>query len=219
MRQRILLTSGGNQRKWIICFDNSTDMAKVIGLTGGIGSGKSRVAEAFTALGVPCYIADNEAKNIMVENAEVKKKITALFGEKAYVNTALNRAFISGVVFNDPDKLAALNGIVHPAVGQHFSHWLSLQTYPYVIKEVAILFETGGQAYVDKSLLITAPKELRIQRVMERDGCSKEDILARMANQWEDAERITLADFVLHNDDWSTTAQKIQMLHSRFLAL
>ena len=102
---------------------------------------------------------------------------------------------------------------------RHFAHWLTLQDAPYIIKEVAILFETGGQAFVDKSLLITAPLEVRIQRVMERDGCSKEAVLARIDNQWNDEQRISLADFVLENIDWRTTEQQIQVLHSRFLSL
>ena len=149
------------------------------------------------------------------------QKIQDLFTESVHTNDSkLNRKKIAELVFNAPDKLEQLNAIVHPEVQLHFQNWLKEHNdFSFVIKEVAILFETGGHAYVDKSLLITAPKELRIQRVMERDGCTKEDILARMANQWEDAERIALADFVLHNDDWSTTAQQIQLLHSRFLAL
>ena len=194
-------------------------MTKIIGLTGGIGSGKSRVAKAFSALGVPCYIADMEAKKIMIENADVKMKIIALFGEKAYINELLNRPFIGDIVFKNPDKLAALNGIVHPAVAEHFAHWLPLQIFPYVIKEVAILFETGGHTQVNKTLLITAPKQLRIQRVMQRDGCTKEGVITRMANQWEDEQRIPLADFVLNNVDWKTTLQQIELLHSRFLSL
>lgn len=194
-------------------------MTKIIGLTGGIGSGKSRVAKAFSALGVPCYIADMEAKKIMIENADVKMKIIALFGEKAYINELLNRPFIGDIVFKNPDKLSALNGIVHPSVAEHFAQWVALQTFPYVIKEVAILFETGGHAHVNKSLLITAPKELRIQRVMERDDCTEKEVLVRMANQWEDEQRIPLADFVLNNVDWKTTIQQIELLHSRFLSL
>ena len=194
-------------------------MTKIIGLTGGIGSGKSRVAKAFSALGVPCYIADMEAKKIMIENADVKMKIIALFGEKAYINELLNRSFIGDIVFKNPDKLSALNGIVHPAVAEHFAQWVALQTFPYVIKEVAILFETGGHAHVNKSLLITAPKELRIQRVMERDDCTEKEVLVRMANQWEEEQRIPLADFVLNNVDWKTTLQQIELLHSRFLSL
>ena len=194
-------------------------MTKIIGLTGGIGSGKSRVASAFAALGVPCYIADKEAKKLMQESPEVKQKLSALFGDKAYQDEKLNRTHIGDIVFRDPEKLKALNAIVHPAVGRHFAHWLALQDAPYVIKEVAILFETGGQAFVDKSLLITAPLEVRIQRVMERDGCSKEAVLARIDNQWNDEQRISLADFVLENIDWRTTEQQIQVLHSRFLSL
>ncbi len=194
-------------------------MAKIIGLTGGIGSGKSKVASAFAALGVPCYIADSEAKKLMQASPEVKEKLIALFGTEAYQDNVLNRTHIGDIVFHDPEKLKALNTIVHPAVGKHFAHWLTLQQAPYVIKEVAILFETGGQAFVDKSLLVTAPLELRIERVMQRDGCTKEAVLARINNQWKDEQRIPLADYVLENIDWSSTNQQIQALHNRFLSL
>jgi len=194
-------------------------MTKIIGLTGGIGSGKSRIAKAFSSLGVPCYIADMEAKKIMVENVDVKKKIIALFGEMAYNNKKLNRGYIGNIVFKNSDMLTALNGIVHPAVAEHFAHWLSLQIFPYVIKEVAILFETGGHTQVNKTLLITAPKQLRIQRVMQRDGCTKEGVITRMANQWEDEQRIPLADYVLNNVDWNISLQQIELLHSQFLSL
>ena len=118
-------------------------MPKTIGLTGGIGSGKSRVVSVFIALGVPCYIADQAAKKIMINNAMVMEQTIDLFGEKTYDQNGLNRAYIGELVFKDPQKLAALNAIVHPVVAQDFSRWVSQQDYPYVIKEVAILFETG----------------------------------------------------------------------------
>lgn len=194
-------------------------MPKVIGLTGGIGSGKSRVAEVFLSLGVPCYIADKAAKRLMVEDSKLKQAIIELFGEAAYSNHTLNRKHIGEIVFHDTSKLAALNAIVHPAVGKDFEQWLSLQNASYVIKEVAILFETGGHNFVDKSVLVTAPKALRIARVMERDNCSEAEVLARMANQWEDEKRIPLADYVLENIEWSTTQKTIQSLHQTFLTL
>ena len=149
-------------------------MPKIIGLTGGIGSGKSRVVSVFIALGVPCYIADQAAKKLMINNAMVKQQILDLFGEKAYDQNGLNRAYIGELVFKDPEKLKALNAIVHPAVAQDFSEWVSQQDCPYVIKEVAILFETGGYKAVDQSLLITAPNEVRLQRAMQRDQITKE---------------------------------------------
>lgn len=194
-------------------------MPKIIGLTGGIGSGKSRVVDSFTALGVPCYIADLAAKKLMVDNATVKQQIIDLFSEKAYDKNELNRAYIGELVFKDPQKLAALNAIVHPAVAQDFSIWLAQQNYPYVIKEVAILFETGGYKAVDQSLLITAPKEIRLQRAMQRDQSTKEEVLARMNNQWEDKQRLPLASHVIENLAWKDTEKEIKRLHKYFLSL
>ena len=194
-------------------------MPKIIGLTGGIGSGKSRVVGSFTALGVPCYIADLAAKKLMVDNATVKQQIIDLFSEKAYDKNELNRAYIGELVFKDPQKLAALNAIVHPAVAQDFSIWLAQQNYPYVIKEVAILFETGGYKAVDQSLLITAPKEIRLQRAMQRDQSTKEEVLARMNNQWEDEQRLPLATHVIENLVWKDTVKEIKRLHKYFLSL
>lgn len=194
-------------------------MPKIVGLTGGIGSGKSRVVEVFTALGVPCYIADQAAKKIMVDNATVKQQIIDLFGEKAYDQNGLNRAYIGELVFKTPQKLAALNAIVHPAVAQDFSLWVIQQDHPYVIKEVAILFETGGYKAVDQSLLITAPKEVRLQRAMKRDQSTKEEVLARMNNQWEDEQRIPLASHVIENLVWKDTEKEIKRLHKYFLSL
>jgi len=194
-------------------------MPKIIGLTGGIGSGKSRVVEVFTTLGVPCYIADQAAKKLMINNAMVKQQIKDLFGEKAYNQNGLNRTYIGELVFKDPEKLKALNAIVHPAVAQDFSEWVSQQDCPYVIKEVAILFETGGYKAVDQSLLITAPKEVRLQRAMQRDQITKEEVLARMNNQWEDEQRLPLASHVIKNLAWKDTEKEIKRLHKYFLSL
>lgn len=194
-------------------------MPKIIGLTGGIGSGKSRVVAVFTALGVPCYMADEAAKNLMSNNTTVQQQMIALFGESTYNHNGLNRAYIGEIVFNDPQILAALNAIVHPAVAQDFSEWVTQQDYPYLIKEVAILFETSGYKAVDQSLLITAPKEVRLQRAMLRDKTTKEAILARMNNQWEDEQRIPLAQHVIHNIDWEETETEVKRLHEYFLSL
>ena len=194
-------------------------MPKTIGLTGGIGSGKSRVVSVFIALGVPCYIADQAAKKIMINNAMVMEQTIDLFGEKTYDQNGLNRAYIGELVFKDPQKLAALNAIVHPVVAQDFSRWVSQQDYPYVIKEVAILFETGGYKAVDQSLLITAPKEVRLQRAMKRDQSTKEEVLARMNNQWEDEQRLPLATHVIENLAWKDTEKEIKRLHKYFLSL
>jgi dephospho-CoA kinase len=194
-------------------------MPKIIGLTGGIGSGKTRVVKVFSDLGVPCYIADNAAKELMAKQASLIKQIKDLFGAKAYNTQGLNRAYIGEVVFSDPQKLQALNAIVHPAVAKDFSLWLALQKAPYVIKEVAILFETGGYKAIDQTLLITAPKEVRLQRAMQRDQVAKEVILARMNHQWEDEQRIPLANHIINNDIWEETLKEIKRLHTYFLSL
>ena len=194
-------------------------MTKIIGLTGGIGSGKSRVVKLFESLNVPCYIADIEAKRLMNTNEAVKAAVTTLFGEEAYVEEKLNRPFIGQIVFSNSEKLKALNAIVHPAVAEDFMTWVATQTSPYVIKEVAILFETGGYKQVDRSILITAPKEVRINRVMQRDNATKEEVLARMNNQWSDEQRISLADYSIENIDWEKTKKSIITLHEKLLAL
>jgi len=194
-------------------------MPKIIGLTGGIGSGKTRVVKVFSDLGVPCYIADNAAKELMTKEASLIKQIKDLFGAKAYNTQGLNRAYIGAIVFSDLQKLQALNAIVHPAVAKDFLLWLALQKAPYVIKEVAILFETGGYKAVDQTLLITAPKEVRLQRAMQRDQVAKEVILSRMNHQWEDEQRIPLADHIINNDIWEETLKEIKRLHTYFLSL
>ena len=143
-------------------------MSKIIGLTGGIGSGKSTVAGMFNALGVPVYISDVEAKNLMESSKSIRQSLLLLFGENAYVDGALNRVFIASKVFNDSDLLAQLNAIVHPKVAAHFKSWLSKQNAAYVIKEVAILFETNSQHNFDYIITVVAPLEERVQRVVRR---------------------------------------------------
>ena len=153
-------------------------MTKIIGLTGGIGSGKSTVANYIASKGIPVYIADEEAKKIM-ERDDVKQKIQNLFTESILnSDNSLNRKKIAEFVFNNPDKLKELNAIVHPEVRLHFKNWLKEhKNHPFIIKEVAILFETGGNKQCDKVILITAPEELRIERAMKRDNLTKKDVL------------------------------------------
>ena len=194
-------------------------MPKIIGLTGGIGSGKSRVVALFSTLGVPCYIADFEAKRLMNNQPEVKAAIVDLFGEQAYVEGDLNRSYLSQIVFAKPEKLKALNAIVHPAVAKDFFAWVEQQKASFVIKEVAILFETGGYKNVDKTVLITAPETIRIERVMLRDGVTAEEVKARMRNQWTDAQRKPLADFVIENINWVETAEEVKKLYNTLRSL
>lgn len=194
-------------------------MPNIIGITGGIGSGKTRIVKLFESLGVPCYIADREAKRLMNEDLGVKKAIISLFGNEAYGSGNLDRKLLGNIVFTQPQKLKALNAIVHPAVAEDFKNWVDNQHYPYIIKEVAILFETGGYKQVDKTLLITAPEEKRIARVMQRDASSKKSIIDRMRNQWSDDKKIPLADFVIENNAWEQTEKKVKQFHQQFLSM
>ena len=189
----------------------------VIGLTGGMGSGKTTVAGFFKDLGVPVYIADLEARRLMNEAPEVREKITALFGDKAYSNNILDRKYISSQVFMDKQRLEALNGIVHPAVRQDFIHWKKNQQAPYVLYEAAILFEQGGDRNCDYVILVTADRETRIARIKKRDQATLEDIEARMTHQWSDEKKLLLADFVIKNEDLNLTAQKVKEIHEKLL--
>ena len=185
-------------------------MTKIIGLTGGIGSGKSTVANYIASKGIPVYIADEEAKKIM-EREDVKQKIQNLFDQSVFnSDNSLNRKKIAELVFNHPEKLKKLNTIVHPEVQLHFKNWVKEhKNYPFIIKEVAILFETGGNKQCDKVILITAPEEQRIERAMKRDNVSKDSILSRIKNQIPESNKIQLSDFVIENIDLQKTLLKI----------
>lgn len=192
----------------------------IVGLTGGIGSGKSTVAGYFEKLGIPVYIADDRAKALMVTNAELKAGIIDLLGETAYMpDGRLNRAYIAGQVFNKASLLDSLNALVHPAVGKDFKRWTNQQQSPYVIKEAAILFENGNYKSADKNILVTAPEEVRIQRVMDRDGVPRARVLARMKHQWPDNEKIPLADYVIENIDLQQTQLQVNSLHEQLILL
>ncbi len=172
---------------------------KIIGLTGGIGSGKSTVARMFDEMGVAVFIADEEAKKIMHQK-EIKKRIIGLLGEEAFNNKELNKKYIADKVFKDSSLLKELNAIVHPAVALHFSEWMQNQKGVYIIKEAAILFENGGYKNCDKTILVKANKKLRLNRVLKRDKSSIAEIEARMNNQWTDAKKEKLADFIIENN-------------------
>ncbi|HRZ74460.1 MAG TPA: dephospho-CoA kinase [Flavobacterium sp.] len=184
-------------------------MTKIIGLTGGIGSGKSTVANLFMSKGVPVYIADTEAKKLM-ESRNIITKITNYFGNDILVNSKIDRPKLAKLVFNNPEKLSELNNIVHPEVQKHFQNWLkNKKDFPFVIKEAAILFETGGNKQCDKVITVVAPQELRIQRVKERDKVTREDVLERINNQWTDEMKILVSDFVIENIDIESTKSKV----------
>ncbi|MEW5675763.1 dephospho-CoA kinase [Flavobacterium enshiense] len=185
-------------------------MTKIVGLTGGIGSGKSTIANYFSEMGVPVYIADEAAKEIM-DLPEVVKKVQAVFEENVIENKCLNRKKIAELVFSSPEKLKALNKIVHPEVKKHFLEWVRQHSkYPFVIKEAAILFESGTYIDCDKIILVTAPEEIRIQRVMNRDKVTEKQVLDRLKNQWNDEKKIALSDYIIQNINLENAKQKAE---------
>lgn len=190
---------------------------KVIGITGGMGSGKTTVANFFKELGIPVYIADESAKSLMNSSAEVKSEIIGLLGEKAYRDGFLDREYVASQVFNSAENLEKLNSIVHPAVANDFENWKNSQNSPYVIYEAAILFEKGGHKKCDAVILVTAPYKERIKRIKSRDKSSEEDIQARMKHQWSDSQKRKLADFEIKNLNLCNTREQVRKLHEIIL--
>lgn len=176
-------------------------MTKIIGLTGGIGSGKTTIANHFMAAGIPVYIADDEARRIM-QSDEIIEEIKKTFGSAIFENGILNREKLAQIVFGNPEKLKLLNAIVHPAVKKHFQNWiLDHKNSPFIIYEAAILFESGSYKDCDKIITVIAPLESRIQRVMQRDNTSREQVLKRINAQWNDNQRMDKSDFIIENSD------------------
>lgn len=171
-----------------------------VGITGGIGSGKSVVCKIFQCLGVPVYHADKAGRHLLDNDEAVKAQVTGLFGDSVLTNGALDRQKIATIVFRDKEKLAQLNSIIHPAVRKDFEKWVSAQTSSLTVEEAAILFESGAYKNLDVLITVTAPEVLRIQRVMQRDGASKEEVLKRMANQWSEEEKAAKSHYVIKND-------------------
>jgi len=190
---------------------------KIVGLTGGIGSGKTTVATMFKNLGVPVYIADVEAKKLTNSSKVIRRKLIELLGEEAYSNTGLNRSFVADRIFQDVELLQRVNQIIHPKVKAHFKRWLKKQEGVYCIKEVAILFENGGYKECDYTILVTAPKSLKIERLLQRDATTKEAIAARMKNQWSDTKKIKLAHAVIENIELEETQKSVLKLHKKLL--
>ena len=190
-----------------------------VGLTGGIGSGKTTVAEFFKELGVPVYVADVEARKLMDTSKSIKKKLIKAFGAVAYINGELNRQYLAHLVFNDKEKLKIINGIIHPKVAKHFSKWVQKQDTPYCIQENAIIYENNKVDEFDYIISVSAPLNVRIDRVIERDSTTKKQVLARINNQWDDAIKNELADFVIENVDLSTTKKQVKAIHRKLLKI
>ena len=191
----------------------------MIGLTGGIGSGKSTVARLFADLGVPIYIADERAKHLMNTSKVIKRELIALFGSKAYNTNGLDRDFIASKIFNNKELLQKMNAIVHPKVGADFKRWLKQQKVSYVIKEAAIIFEHNQQSQYDYIITVTTPLDERVQRVMKRDNKSKEQILAVVNNQLSDEKKIKQSHFVIVNQQLDETKNQVKILHQKLLKL
>lgn len=189
-----------------------------VGLTGGIGSGKSTVAEIFAQLKIPIYLSDDRAKDLMVNNSSVKSAVISLFGKESYVDGELNRTFIASKVFSDQKELEKLNAIVHPALKTDFENWCKNQTSIYVVKEAAILFESGANKGLDKVILVEAPKEMRIKRVMERDKVARNLVLARMDKQWSDKRKRELSDYIIQNDGVHLVLEQVLKIHNDIIS-
>jgi dephospho-CoA kinase len=192
----------------------------LVGITGGIGSGKTTVCKIFEVLGVPVYYADERAKWLLNNDASVKEKVVALLGNDAYSNGELNRPLIAEKVFADKDLLEQYNAIVHPAVAEDTLSWNSQHLdEPYVLKEAALLVETGSYLNLDKLIVVTAPENIRIERVMQRDGLSEAAVMARIKNQMPESEKVKLADFVILNDGTQSLIEQVKNIHQEIMVM
>lgn len=185
----------------------------VVGITGGIGSGKTTVVNFFKDLGVPAFIADVEAKKLMNNSIALKNQISTYFGKEAYRDGQLNREFLANAVFNNPIALQKLNSFVHPAVAKAFKDWKKMQSSSMLVYEAAILFENDRQKDCDYTILVTASEESKLSRLRERDGATVEQIKARMKHQWSDEKKKKLADFVVKNEDLIKTKKNVQNIY------
>ncbi|ANI88815.1 dephospho-CoA kinase [Arachidicoccus ginsenosidimutans] len=187
-----------------------------IGITGGIGSGKSTVAHIFHTFGIPVFDADSAAKNIMQGDKNVHAALVKNFGKEVFENGTLNRKYLSAVVFNDEEKLKTLNAIVHPATIRAADEWMEKQKTPYVLKEAALLFEAGTVAGLDAIIGVYAPLELRVHRVMQRSNLSRKEVMERVVKQMDEDEKMSLCDYVVVNDEQQLLVPQVLLLHERF---
>jgi len=190
-----------------------------VGLTGGIGSGKSTVAQLFEVLGIPVYYADTEARKLMNENKDLRQAIIENFGKEAYTNGTLNRKYISSLVFSDPLKLELLNSIVHPATKKDGENWMRRQKTVYAIHEAALIFEAKVSDRLDYVIGVSSPQELRIKRAMERDHVTRDEIVKRMTKQLDEEIKMKKCDFVVINDEQQLLIPQVLELHEKLIAL
>ncbi len=189
----------------------------VVGLTGGIGSGKTTVANMFGELGVPVYNSDQEARRLMQSSGKIREAILALMGDEAYKDGEPDRQYIAGRVFGNSELLNRLNGIIHPEVKADFRQWALQQQTPYVMQEAAVLFENGSYKKFDKMVLVTAPEATRIERIIQRDDTSSEAVKARMGHQWDDSRKAALSDFVIENKSLDETRSQVRKIHRQLM--
>jgi dephospho-CoA kinase len=192
-----------------------------VGVTGGIGSGKSTVTKIFSILGIPIYSADDRAKWLMIEDSVLKEKIISAFGKESYLESGqLNRTFLAKTVFSDPEKVKQINGLVHPAVRGDFNSWVNSQSSPYVLKEAALIFETGGQNLLDYVINVSAPLRIRVSRVMMRDPDRSEAQINQIIDQQlPDEEKNELSDFVIKNVDNKLLLPQVLKIHEKLIGL
>jgi len=191
----------------------------IVGLTGGIGSGKTTISKCFESYGIPVYIADDEAKALMNRSKVIRRKLIHLFGESAYEYGRLNKPYLASKIFNDKDLLSRMNAIVHPKVASHFKRWLKKQDAPYIIKEVAIIFENNLESQYSYIITVVADKNLRIARVMKRDEVSREKIQSIMSNQLPDNKKVEKSDFVIENNDLDSAKRQVIDIHHQILQI
>ena len=189
-----------------------------VGLTGGIGSGKSTVARVFGVLGIPVFNADEQSKRLLDEDADVKNAVISAFGTGIFPQGELDRAALAAIVFKDPEALAKLNAIAHPAVRRQLGQWVDQQRSPYVLVEAALLVDTGWYRSMDHLTVVSASEAERVKRVMARDGATEEQVMARMRNQMGEEQRLAVADSIVHNDGHELVIPQVLALHEQFVA-
>lgn len=190
-----------------------------VGLTGGIGSGKSTIAKIFEVLGIPVYYADDATKRIMNSDEELKASLIKNFGKETYKDGLLDRAWLASVVFADSKKLELLNSLTHPATIRDASRWMEKQASPYIIKEAALLFESGANKQLDHIIGVYAPQDIRVKRVMARDHITGEEVLKRLNKQMDEDEKMKLCDSIIVNDEQQMVTPQVMEIHKKFLAL
>lgn len=188
-----------------------------VGVTGGIGAGKSVVCQVFKTLGIPVFDADSAAKHLIENDADIVAQVKALLGDDVYLSGRLQRERVAAIVFQQPDKLQELNAIIHPATIKAGSDWMAQQTSDYIIKEAAIFFESGTHKQMDVMIGVTAPQELRIKRALQREGMTREKIQDRIAQQMDDAEKMNLCDYIIVNDGTQALIPQVMHVHQQLL--